>query len=99
MTHSGEDQAIEFTVASLWREARISCPHPDILKAYLAESLDPGAAEFVTFHIHESSCPYCAATVDDFRAQEAASRQTPLQDLRDRLLRSTVTALRKVSGA
>jgi hypothetical protein len=33
--------------------------------------------------------------VDDLRAKEDAARSTPLEDLRDKLLRSTVAALRR----
>ena len=36
-----------FTVASVWREERVSCPHPDILQAYDAGALPGGAAEFL----------------------------------------------------
>jgi len=90
---SGE--ALLFTVGSVWREARVSCPHPDILRAWLADGLEKGASEFLRFHVEESQCPYCAATVEDFRAREAHGKQGPMTDLRDKLLRSTVAALRK----
>jgi hypothetical protein len=89
-----EDQ-LAFTVATVWREARISCPHPDLLQSFLQDGLDGGAAEFVRFHLTESQCPFCNAVVDDLRAKEDAARSTPLEDLRDKLLRSTVAALRR----
>jgi hypothetical protein len=88
------DPELAFTVASVWREARISCPHPDLLQSFLQDGLDDGAAEFLRFHLDESQCPYCNATVADLRAREDAAKASPLVDLRDRLLRSTATALR-----
>jgi hypothetical protein len=90
------DAALAFTVASVWREERISCPHPDLLASYLAESLDGGAAEFLDFHVRESQCPWCNAVLADLRAADARAREPQLDDLRDRILRSTVSALRSV---
>ena len=98
MSDHDEEEAF-LTVAQVWREARVSCPHPDLLQAHLSDALDEGAAEFVRFHLVESQCPYCCATVEDFRAREAQAPKAGMQDLRDRLMRSTVAALRKVSGA
>ena len=83
-----------FTVSSVWREERISCPHPDLLHSWLTGGLDGGAADFIRFHLRESQCPYCNAVVEDLRAREDAAQERPLVDLRDRLLRSTAAALR-----
>ena len=88
------DPDVAFTVASVWREARISCPHPDLLQSWMQDGLEAGAAEFVKFHLDESPCPYCNAVTADLRAREDAAKASPLVDLRDRLLRSTATALR-----
>ena len=90
------DAALAFTVASVWREERISCPHPDLIASYMAEALDGGAAEFLEFHLRESQCPWCNAVVADLRAQEERAREPQLDDLRDRILRSTVSALRSI---
>ncbi len=89
------DAGLVFTVATVWREGRISCPHPDLLQSWLQDGLDGGAAEFVQFHLRESQCPYCNAVVEDLRAKEDAAKAQPLEDLRDRLLRSTAAALRQ----
>jgi len=89
-----EADQLAFTVATVWREERVSCPHPDILKAYLAGSLDGGAREFLAFHLDESHCPYCNAVLADFEASESRVDREELEGLRERLLRSTVTALR-----
>ena len=94
MTDHG-DELLAFTVASVWREERISCPHPDLLQSWQTGGLEGGAAAFVEFHLRESRCPYCSAVLEDLRVREDAARQAPLQDLRDKLLRSTATALRR----
>ena len=94
-----EDAAIDphltFTVATVWREERISCPHEHVLQSWLQGALDGGAADFVQFHLSESQCPYCNAVVEDLRTRDTDAREPALEDLRDRLLRSTVTELRR----
>jgi hypothetical protein len=93
------DDALAFTVASVWREERVSCPHPDLLRAYLTGGLGGGAREFLAFHLQESQCPYCNAVVADLEAGEQAAQRRELEGLRERLLRSTVAALRGAAGA
>lgn len=88
------DDELDFTVAAVWRQERISCPHPHVLQGFLQGSLPAGAAEFVSFHLQDSSCPYCNAVVDDLKAQDDEAAAPELEDVRDRLLRSTVAALR-----
>ena len=94
-----DDEALSFTVATVWREQRVSCPHPDILQAYATQSLSEGATGFIAFHLDESECPYCNAVLEDLRAQQQDAGEAKLSDLRDRLMRSTVAELRRVSGA
>jgi hypothetical protein len=89
------DAELAFTVAAIWRQERISCPHPHVLKSWLQGGLPPGAAEFVEFHLRDSSCPYCHAVIEDLKAQDASAQSPVLQDLKERLLRSTVAALRQ----
>ncbi len=89
------DPQVTFTVATVWREERISCPHPHLLQSYLQGGLAGGAAEFVKFHLTESQCPYCNAVLEDLQVRDDLARSPTLEDLRDRLLRSTVTELRR----
>lgn len=93
------DAFLTFTVATVWREQRVSCPHPDILRSYEAGALGKGASAFLRFHLQESECPYCNAVVEDLRAQQQDAEQGGLEDMKDRLMRSTVAALRRASGA
>jgi len=89
------DPKLAFTVATVWRDARISCPHPHLLQSWMQGGLDGGARAFLDFHLQESKCPYCNAVVEELRARESAAQAPAMADLRDRLLRSTVEALRK----
>jgi hypothetical protein len=89
------DDKLAFTVAVVWREGRISCPHQHLLQSWLQGGLTGGAVEFVEFHLRESQCPYCNAVVEDLRARESDAKSPALEDLRDRLLRSTTAALRR----
>lgn len=89
------DPHLAFTVASVWREERISCPHPDLLQSWLQGAQTGPAGEFLEFHLRESGCPFCNSVVEDLRARDSAARQPVLEDLRDRLLRSTAAALRR----
>lgn len=89
------DPHLTFTVASVWREERISCPHPHVLQSWEQGGLEGGAAEFVQFHLTESQCPYCNAVVEDLKTRDDMAKAPALEDLRDRLLRSTATALRR----
>ena len=87
------DARLSFTVATVWRAERVSCPHPHVLQSYLQGELAAGAREFVAFHLQDSECPYCNATLEDLRAREDDAQGPSMADLRDRLLRSTVAAL------
>jgi len=89
------DPKLAFTVATVWREERISCPHQDILASWHAGALPAGAAEFVEFHLRESQCPYCNAVVEDLVEAEDQARTADRTSQRDKLLRSTMTALRQ----
>jgi hypothetical protein len=89
------DTAIAFTVATVWREERISCPHPHVLQSWLQGGLPAGAADFIQFHLQDSQCPYCNAVVQDLRVRDDHAKAPALEDLRDRLLRSTTAALRR----
>ncbi len=96
--HDKKEEELAFTVATVWREERVSCPHADILQAWLSKGLEDQAAEFVRFHLEESQCPYCSATVEDMRLAEREAADSRMESLKERLLRSTVSALRSASS-
>ena len=88
------DGEVELAVAAVWRAERVSCPHPDLLRSHHSGALDDGAAEFVRFHVEESRCPWCRAVLDACAVEDDAARAAPAEDLRDRLMRSTLAAVR-----
>lgn len=92
------DGEVELAVAAVWRAERVSCPHPDLLRSHHSGALDEGAAEFVRFHVEESRCPWCRAVLDAAAAEDDAARAAPAGDLRDRLMRSTIAAVRTTRG-
>jgi len=94
-----EDETLGFTVSVVWREERVSCPHEDILRAFDTGSLEAGAMDFLTFHLEETQCPYCSAVLEDLRSRQQDADEAQMTDLRDRLMRSTVSELRRVGGA
>lgn len=87
------DARLSFTVASVWRSERVSCPHPHVLQSFLQGELAGGARDFVSFHLEDSACPYCNATLQDLQAREDDAQRAGMDDLRDRLLRSTAAQL------
>ena len=95
------EDALAFTIASVWREFRVSCPHPDVLRASRLGGLPGDAADFVRFHLEESRCPYCSAVSQelDILDQEAErSADGDVSAAQERVLRSTMTFLRRVDG-
>lgn len=90
-----DDEALAFTVATVWREERVSCPHPDLVQAFETGSLEGGAQEFLAFHLQESQCPYCNAILQDLRSRQQDADEVRMSDLKDRLMRSTVSELRR----
>ncbi len=83
------------TVGEVWREARVSCPHRDLLRAWREGGIKGGAAEYLDFHVSQAKCPYCQANLDDFDRDDAAATSQDLEGLRDRLLSSTMSILRE----
>lgn len=96
MSKPGDD--IELDVGRVWRLERVSCPHVDVLRAYLCSSLSQGAMEFVKFHLETSRCPYCCSTVDELVAADQAAAKSVMSDLRDKVMRSTRLARRQLRG-
>lgn len=98
MSHDRGDDALDLDVGRVWRLERVSCPHADVLRAFTTSSLPEGAMDYVRFHLEQSQCPYCNASLEEIRAQDQSAQNAVLTDVRDRLLRSTRTALRRVGN-
>lgn len=64
----------EHSLGAIWRRDRLTCPSREQLGSYLLEALDDGWQDYVNFHLHTVSCPYCLANLADLKAmrQQAA---------------------------
>jgi hypothetical protein len=93
-----DDPTLAATVAAVWRQARVSCPHPDLLSSWLQGGVDGAAARFLDFHLGESDCPACNAVVEDLRARDDRAGRPEVDAAGVRALRSTLTALRSQRG-
>jgi len=98
MTAGRDQEELDLDVGRVWRLERVSCPHVDVLRAYHTRSLPDGAMEYLQFHLETSLCPYCNASLEELRAADQESQREALSDVRDRLLRSTRTALRRAGN-
>lgn len=79
-----EDEHFDMSISQVWIQERISCPHRDILRAYLAGGIKKREQDYVQFHLETIKCPYCLANVEDL---EAASR-TEKKDLHRKVTRA-----------
>lgn len=86
----------DLTIATLWREERISCPHRDLLQGFLEEELEPAQMDYVRFHLAEVGCEGCTKVVEDLGrkvAVEPLAISAEEQAVQERLLTSTCTFL------
>ena len=74
-----EDEQLDMSVSEVWVRERISCPHRDILRAYLAGSLRHGERDYVAFHLETIECPFCLANLEDLGVSSRED-QAPLRD-------------------
>ncbi len=89
MKEEERDRFFEQTVATVWREERVSCPHKDILISYLKGALGKGAADYIRFHIEVVKCPWCTVELENLKL---ASNPEPM--LEESMRRSAESALR-----
>ncbi len=93
-------ERLMLTAGEVWREAGVSCPHPDILLAWKEGALAEGPSGYLRFHVEEAGCPRCQAVVEDLtrKARADSGREEELGSLKAKLLSSTMTFLRKRKG-
>ena len=88
-----ESDGLTFTIASLWMQERVSCPHENILLAHLKGSLDEEESAYVAFHLETVECPTCQARSAELEDVLAARTPRELEPAMERTLRSTITFL------
>ena len=96
MDRDRRDEVFEQTVATVWREERVSCPHRDILRAYLEGSLEEAPAGYLRFHLETARCPWCTMALQELRREMgvAPPPEPRVDEALEKALRSTITHLR-----
>jgi hypothetical protein len=69
----GRRDAGVHSLAGVWRRHRLTCPSREQLGSHLLGVLDSGLDDYVKFHLEIVACRYCAASLEDLRAQHATA--------------------------
>ena len=91
---NGRRDAGVHALGEIWRRRRLSCPTREQLGSYLLGVLGPDHVDYVKFHLESVECRYCAANVEDLRAQQSAA-ETDVSARRRRYFQSSAGYLRK----
>jgi anti-sigma factor RsiW len=91
---NGRRDAGVHSVGEIWRRHRLSCPSREQLGSYLLGVLPQDAADYVNFHLQVFECRYCAASVDDLRAQQSAADAGAVNSRRMKYFHSSAGYLR-----
>jgi hypothetical protein len=91
---NGRRDAGVHSVGEIWRRHRLSCPSREQLGSYLLGVVSPAAADYVKFHLETIGCRYCAASVEDLRAQQSAADAGAVKTRRLRYFQSSAGYLR-----
>ena len=92
---NGRRDAGVHSVGEIWRRHRLSCPSREQLGSFLLGALPAEAADFVRFHVETIECRYCAANLEDLRAQQSAADSRPTEQRRRRYFQSSAGYLRR----
>jgi len=92
---NGRRDAGVHSVGEIWRRHRLSCPSREQLGSFLLGVLPADAADYVKFHVESIECRYCAASLEDLRAQQSAADVGQTQQRRQRYFQSSVGHLRQ----
>jgi hypothetical protein len=94
-TTNGRRDAGLHSVGEIWRRHRLSCPSREQLGSFLLGVLPADAADYVQFHLQSIECRYCAASLEDLRAQQSAADAGQIQQRRQRYFQSSAGYLRR----
>jgi hypothetical protein len=70
---NGRRDAGVHSLGEIWRRHRLSCPSRELLGSFLLGVLSPEETEYVTFHVNSIECRYCAASIEDLKAQQSSA--------------------------
>jgi anti-sigma factor RsiW len=92
---NGRRDAGVHSIGEIWRRNRLSCPPREQLGSFLLGVLPADAADYVRFHLETIECRYCAASIQDLRAQQSAADADQTQKRRHRYFQSSAGYLHK----
>jgi hypothetical protein len=92
---NGRRDAGVHSVGEIWRRHRLSCPSREQLGSFLLGVLPNDAADYVKFHLEIVVCRYCAASVEDLRAQQSAADAGAVNNRRMKYFQSSAGYLRR----
>ena len=92
MPTPGDDQPEQSSdlLTEVWRDGRPSCPKRTTLGKYILGTLPDDWDDFVMFHVERIGCEFCAANLEDLSAEINAPADESGNQLRGRILESTV---------
>src|SRR3954470_3681209 len=70
---NGRRDAGVHSLGEIWRRHRLSCPSRQQLGSFLLGVLPSEEIDYIAFHINTIACRYCAASVEDLKAQQSAA--------------------------
>ena len=88
-----ESEGLTISVGDLWVKERISCPHRDILLAYVNKSLSGEEMDYIEFHLETVECPYCQADVMEVTELMNQESSKQLEDALEKSLRRSAADL------
>src|SRR5262245_47673020 len=68
---NGRRDAGVHSLGEIWRRHRLSCPTREQIGSYLLGVLSDGESDYIKFHIESIGCRYCAASINDLKAQQS----------------------------
>ncbi len=89
------DTEAEVTVASVWRQHRLTCLKRSTLGTYLLGVLEEPWKSYTQFHLDVVGCPMCLANLADLEIEESEEGRPAA----DEIFQSSVGFLSRVSGA
>jgi hypothetical protein len=94
---NGRRDAGVHSLGEIWRRHRLSCPSREQLGSYLLGVMPHEAAEYTRFHLESIACRYCAASIEDLKAQQSAAEADVAERRRQKYFQSSAGYLRRKS--
>src|SRR5688572_29541501 len=92
---NGRRDAGVHSLGEIWRRHRLSCPTREQLGSYLLGVMPREAADYTRFHLETIGCRYCAASIEDLKAQQSAAEANIAERRRQKYFQSSAGYLRR----